>query len=85
MLDALALGGQELDQLGAAVCWEGPKTSTRSGPNPDVGHVLHSFVSPAPRGLRMPRVGDGPTVRVGVPRPLPLPLLGRHDVRLRHL
>ena len=61
VLDALALGRQQLDELRAAVLLGGPKTSTRSGPNcPDTAGVSPGdcvltcapSMSSAVRGLR---------------------------------
>ncbi len=59
MLDALALGREQLDQLGAAVGLVGAEDLTEVGaevpgvavPRMCLAH-LHSFVSSAPRGLR---------------------------------
>ena len=44
VLDALALRGQELDELGAAVLLGGPEDLHQVGAESCVGHVLHSFV-----------------------------------------
>ena len=76
VLDALALGGEQLDELGAAVLLGGSEDLDQVGAESCVGHLLHSFVSPTPRGLRLPRWKTARPYGWRVPRPLPLPLAG---------
>ncbi len=60
VVDTLTLGGQQLDELGAAVLLRRcPKTSTRSGPNRRVAHALL-------RSVRWSRDRRTPTAQCGL-------------------
>ena len=59
VVDALALGGEQLDQLGAAVLLGGSEDLDEVGAESAAVRHLHSFTSPGLRG-HLARVGNVP-------------------------